>query len=185
MAVLYYEDRGKGSANYNPVDVFGSKVFGDTQEDLVRKGNQQRMAQAEKGQQMLSAESLAEQFRGLQDILGPSLNQISLGNLLAAQTAAGGMQAGLRRMGLGNTGLGMALGGGLQAGATFQTNQLRARMLQDLLNSAIQTNTARGSFMAGVPIQVPEMSGHAENFQRVGQAIEIVGGMYGKPKNTP
>lgn len=171
---------------WNPIEAIGNFLGGDTQEDMVKEGNRQRLAQADRADKRLKAlDGIQEQFLGLQQLMNPAMAGILQGNMLAANTAAGGLRAGLNRAGLGNTGLGMSLGAGLQAGATFQTNQLRYRMLQDLLNSAIQTNTARGSFMAGVPIQVPEMSGHAENFQRVGQAIEIVGGMYGKPKNTP
>lgn len=95
--------------------------------------------------QMLGADALGAQFRGLQGLASPFLNQMAASQGLQGQAQAGTAMANMSRMGLGGTGLGAALGSGLQAGSAFQGNQLRARMFQDLLGQAQQTQAMRSN----------------------------------------
>lgn len=117
--------------------------------------NERRISFARRGANMLAPTDpdFIGQFQGLQGLASPFLNQIMAGQDLAGQQAAQSAQAGLARAGLGSTGLGASLGAGLRAGAAFQGNQLRARMLMDLLGMTQNIQAQRGSFLAGVPIQ--------------------------------
>jgi hypothetical protein len=72
----------------------------------------------------------------IMDANAPFMEAIAQGNALAGMAGAQRAQAGMSRMGLGNTGLGASVGAGLQAGANFQTNQLRARMQADAFRQA-------------------------------------------------
>lgn len=93
---------------------------------------------------------------GLLQLMQPYMQSALAGNAMAAQRAAGGAQAGLARAGLGATGLGASLGAGLTAGAAFQNNQLRARMFQDALQSALGIAGQEASVLSGV--QMPAQS---------------------------
>ena len=164
----------------NPLQITDDIFGGKTQEDLVKETNRTSLNQADRADKRLKAlDGIQEQFLGLGQLMGPTLQSIFAGNAMIGRNAATGIQAGLNRAGFGNTGLGSVLGQGALAGANFQNNQLRARMMQDLLGSAIQTNTARGSFMAGIPIQTPSMSSGTEYMQRAGSVLQILGAMSG------
>lgn len=94
-------------------------------------------------------------FSGLQRLAAPTLNAIMGGQQMAGQQAAYGLQAGLGRAGLGSTGLGASLGQGAMAGAAFQGNQLRARLLQDLLGQTQNIQATQASILGGAPPPQP------------------------------
>ena len=103
--------------------------------------------------------NLTELFPLFQQQMAPTFNVLGQQASLQGQQAAQGLQAGLGRLGLGATGLGASLGSGIQAGAAFQANALRARMMQDLFGEAINTQMGRASLAAGMPIpQMPTAS---------------------------
>lgn len=164
---------------------------GDTAEDMANKANARADFRSSKAQKLLRADSLATQFGGLQEMFAPQISAMLEAQGLAGQASAYGAQAGLGRAGLGNTGLGSAIGAGLTAGSAFMGNQLRARMLQDLLGQAIQTNQMRGQFIAGAPLMMAPQSGDAERAGRLGGTLLGIGGAFaggggsGGGSNTP
>ena len=82
----------------------------------------------------------------------PFMEAVAQANQLAGLAGAQRAQAGMSRMGLGNTGLGASMGAGLQAGASFQTNQLRARMQNEALQQAYGVAQGQANaLMGGVP----------------------------------
>ena len=96
--------------------------------------------------------AIRSRFNDFQNMQAPLLNTLLQSQGLAGQQTAGTLQAGLARQGLGSTGLGASLGAGARAGAAFQGNQLRARMMQDLLGQAIGVQQNRASLIAGQPL---------------------------------
>ena len=120
--------------------------------------------------QMLGADAVGAQFRGLQGLASPFLNQMAASQGLQGQAQASSAMANMSRMGLGGTGLGAALGSGLQAGSAFQGNQLRARMFQDLLGQAQQTQGQRANMFFQQGMQ------GAQTFEGLGEFIRDIGG---------
>lgn len=124
-------------------------LFGNQQAEAQRRQFREQQALAREAAGFLSPEAIGGQFRGLQGLLQGDINAMVGGQVLAGQGAAQGIQGGLARAGLGNTGLGAALGAGVQAGAAFQGNQLRSRLLADLMGTAATTQAQRGQFLMG------------------------------------
>lgn len=101
--------------------------------------------------------AIGRRFQGLQDTYAPMLAQMSQAAQVGANMDTQSMQANLARQGLGGTGLGAALGGGLRSGATFQTNQLRARLAAEAMQQAIGLQQNMASTILGRATgQVPE-----------------------------
>jgi hypothetical protein len=131
--------------------------------------------------QMTRPENFLGYLPGFQNAAAPWINAAGQSNYMAAQMAANSQQAGLARLGLGGTGLGSALGGGLLAGASFSTNALRARMMQDIFNEAIQAQMGRASLVAGLPIaQAPTASPTSGAIQGAGSGLMLGGQLLGQ-----
>ena len=108
-----------------------------------KTANRQRVSLGQQAQQALGAGAIGQQFQGFQSQFNPIIAQMAQGAAVGANMDTQSLQAGLARQGLGGTGLGAALGAGLRSGATFQTNQLRAKLLADLFGQAVGTQTSK------------------------------------------
>lgn len=117
-------------------------------------------------------------FSGLQNLAAPTLNAIMAGQGMAGQQAAYGLQAGLGRAGLGSTGLGASLGAGAMAGAAFQGNQLRARLLQDLLSQTQNIQATQAGILGGTPTQPVTQNAFTGALGGAGGALQILGALY-------
>lgn len=135
-------------------------LSGKSQADAQREANRERGMYSRMAVNYLdpAGGDFRTQFGALQGYAAPAINAMLQGNQLAGQNAAYGAQAGLARAGLGNTGLGASLGGGLLAGAAFQGNQLRSRLLMEMLGMTGNIQAQRAGFLAGTPVQ-PVMGG--------------------------
>ena len=120
-------------------------------------------------------------FSGLQNLAAPTMNAIMAGQQMAGQQSAYGLQAGLGRAGLGSTGLGASLGAGAMAGAAFQGNQLRARMLQDLLGQTQNIQATQGSFLAGIPYQPVTQNAFAGALGGAAGGFQVAGSLGWNP----
>jgi len=134
-------------------------IMGGQQQGLDFKNRQHVRDMAYAAMERLNPSRTQGIFDQLMQTQGGYLNQIAAGNALAGQTAAAGAQAGLARAGLGNTGLGAGLRSGLNAGAAFQTNQLRARMAQEAMQSALGIQRAQASALSGVQMPMGTSTG--------------------------
>lgn len=125
--------------------IFGSKAA--REQAFKQRQHERDMGYA--AMSLFDNDEIQGRFNFINNLLGGSFNQMAASNALAGQTAAGALQAGLSRAGLGGTGLGAALGAGARAGATFQTNNLRARLNQEALASAIGVQGQAASALLG------------------------------------
>ena len=126
----------------------------------------------------LGASAINSQFAGLQQSFNPILAQMAQGAAVGANMDTQSLQANLARQGLGGTGLGAALGAGLRSGATFQTNQLRAKLLSDLFGAAVQTQGQRAqSFLTTAGQLQAEPSGFQQTAGVIGAVGNVVGGL--------
>jgi hypothetical protein len=131
-----------------------------------KAANRQRDLLGRKAQEQLSSTAIGGQFQGFQRQFNPIMAQMAQGAAVGANMDTQALQAGLARQGLGGTGLGAALGSGLRSGATFQTNQLRAKLLSDLFGAAVQTNVRKaGTFMQSAGMVQAEPSGFQQTMQ--------------------
>jgi len=127
-------------------------AIGGLFDDGAEEANRQRIRLAQVASKELNADTINAQFGTMARGFSPIMAQMAQGAAVGANMDTQGLQANLARQGLGGTGLGAALGGGLRSGATFQTNQLRARLLSDLYGSAVQTQAAKAGIWAGVQV---------------------------------
>ena len=117
---------------------------------MATKGYKQRQAMNEGlygAFNQMGAGEVGKQFQGLQGLYGSFFNQMAASQGLQGQAQANSAMANMGRMGLGGTGLGAALGSGLQAGSAFQGNQIRAKMLQELMGQAQNTQSMKANMM--------------------------------------
>jgi hypothetical protein len=147
-----------------------ASVFGDGSGDY----NREVKAAGDWALFELGQGAIGRRFEGLQDTYAPMLAQMSQASQIGANMDTQSMQANLARQGLGGSGLGTALGAGLRTGATFQTNQLRARLAAEAMQQAIglQQNTA-SMIMARATGQVPEQGWGAQTMDRALQAAGV------------
>ncbi len=141
-----------------------------------KTANRERVALGRQAQQALGSQAIGEQFRGFQSQFNPILAQMAQGAQVGANMDTQSLQANLARQGLGGTGLGAALGSGLRSGATFQTNQLRAKLLSDLFGQAVGTQTSRAQ---GFLTTAGQLQAAPSGFQQTLQGLQVAGNVVG------
>lgn len=175
----------------------GGMVSGNQQAKAMKNANRDAALHANQAVDLLGPQAIRGMLYGdpnepgmaggLYGMMAPTMNTLASQNALAAGSAARGVSAGLARAGLGSTGLGAALGGGMRAGATYQTNALRARMMQDLLNSAIGIRQQQGGYLTGIQTMPVMASGTTGALQGLGvglQGAQMHYDKYGTTTNT-
>jgi len=147
-------------------------IAGGEQNRQGFKARQHQRDMAYAGLEQLDPSRIRNLYNEFSSMQAPFMNQMAASQMLAGQNAANSAQAGLSRAGLGSTGLGSALGAGLNAGAAFQTNALRARMQQDIMRSALGVASQRASTLAGTQLPVlPSMGTFGGALRGAGSAL--------------
>ena len=110
-------------------------------------GNYGRELKAQRDQALkdLGVGRISNTFRGFAGLMDPYMSAMGEAAQVGANMDQQALQASMARQGLGGSGLGAALGAGLRSGATFQSNQLRARLLSDMFGAAQQNALARAN----------------------------------------
>lgn len=126
------------------------------------KGRQHQRDIISRAVSELGNDRLGESYRFFQGLNQPLIGQYNAligASSLGSQSASRSAIAGLNRAGLGNTGLGAALSAAISRGSAFQGNQLRARLMADLnqqaINNALAVQGQRASVfqsLLGAPI---------------------------------
>ena len=130
-------------------------VFSDGTGDYNRelKAQRDRVLREE-----LTSAAIGRSFEDFQGMYAPMLGQMSQAAAVGANMDTQSMQANLARQGLGGTGIGAALGSGLRTGANFAVNNLRARMAQEAMQSALGLRSARANTLMSQAMNMkPEM----------------------------
>lgn len=125
---------------------------------------------------LLNPSAIQSTFQGLMQGQAGFLNSLAQRQGLLGQTSANSAIAGMSRAGFGQSGVGQALGAGLQQGAAFQGNQLRARIQQDLYNQATGLQTSKfNAFAQLANSYVNQQSEGNAGTQFVSNALQTAG----------
>ena len=123
---------------------------------------------------LLSNEALTKRYQGLTELANPAIQSLLTQSGLIGQTQAGGVRANLARGGFGGT-FAEDLATGFQTGAAYQAQELRARILQDLVQQSIGVQQGLSQGFVQASTNVPMQQKPQDWISRSGEFLDSAG----------